>query len=149
MKEGKSWLTPKEVAELLSMTPRNVNLLINSGKIRASKDESGRYFIEKSEFFRTHPEAFRAQEERNQEKMSEKVSIKFLEEKIAHLKDMISEKKKENEFLTNQISVITNEKSKMLDTISSHARLLEYKETGGKGGHPPSKKKSKWWSFKK
>lgn len=152
MTNGKTWLTCREAAKLLNFSQRHIGNLIKKGRIKAEKDEDGRYFIEKSEFFRVYPHAMKAEKDGTDEKPMENESKKFLEEKIKHLQEMIDEKRRQNEFLAEQLATFTEEKFKMLDAINSHARLLEYKETTGKTkaveneGHG---KLFEWWPFKK
>ena len=152
MSEEKVWLSCKEAAELLNCTDRNITTLITRGKLSAKKDENGKYFIQKAEFFRVYPEAMKREKERSDEKSGGKYSIKLLEERVRHLQEMIDEKKKHNDFLIQQLDNYTHEKSKMLDAINSHTRLLEYKEVSGKSKDKVLGKKmgSNWrWPFKK
>lgn len=140
MKDEKSWLTCKEVAVLLNFTQRHIHNLINSGKLSAERDESGKFYINKSEFFRVYPETMSIRKPRNGAKSALKSTAKFpeekgqettkfLEEKVRHLQEMVAEKNRHNDFLVEQLSNFTQEKSKMLDAITSHTRLLEHKET--------------------
>lgn len=132
MHRGKSWLTPKEAGEILGMTGRNVTNLIKKGKIRADKDEDGRYFIEKSEFFRVYPDALEKENERNAKNSSEGSAVKLLEEKLNHMQELLSERKRQNEFLVEQLNNFTQEKKGLIESINAHTRLLEYKETQNK-----------------
>lgn len=153
MKDEKSWLTCREVGELLNCTQRHALNLIKSGKISADRDEGGKYYVQKSEFFRVFPDAKKVEIDRSESKLAGKEDMKFLEEKIKHLEEMMNEKKKQNEFLTEQLSNFTEEKSKMLDAINGHTRLLEYKETSGKSASSSDEKSSKksldWWPWKR
>lgn len=152
MSEEKVWLSCKQAAELLNCTDRNITTLIARGKLSAKKDENGKYFIQKAEFFRVYPEAIKREKERSDENLGGKYSIKLLEERVRHLQEMIDEKKKHNDFLVQQLNNYTDEKSKMLEAINSHTRLLEYKETidKSKGEFLGEKKGSNWrWPFKK
>ncbi|HHF7341017.1 TPA: helix-turn-helix domain-containing protein [Legionella anisa] len=147
MNKEKTWLTCQEAAVLLKCTPRSVLNYIKNGKISAERDESGQYFIQKSEFFRVYPDSMRPDNDGNAKKNAEKEALKFLEEKIRHLEEMVSEKNKHNVFLTQQLTSFTEEKSKMLDAINSHARLLEHKESSSQGC---LKRAKSWvWPFKK
>lgn len=138
MIKEKEYLTPKEAAELLDCSAKSIINYINQKKIKADKDQLGFYLIHKAEFFRDYPQAFMALQERNEGKMNDKISIKFLEKEITHLKDMLAEKKKENEFLKDQNSISIQEKNKMLDAINSHTRLLEHKEAIEKPKEEPN-----------
>ncbi len=147
MKIEKSWLTCREAASLLNYTQRHIVNLIKKGKLSADKDENGKYFIEKSEFFRVYPNATKGEPPRTEEKPAGNNSLEFLEEKIRHLQELVQEKNKHNEFLAHQLDNFTHEKSKMLEAINSHARLLEYKESTIK--YTEDNKIASWWPFKK
>lgn len=98
--------------------------MITTGKLSATR-EDGRYYIDKSELFRVHPEAHRKELESNPQ------FFKLEQERIklenTMLKDAMSNKDKEIEFLRNQISIFNNKETKFLDTIQNHTRLLEHK----------------------
>lgn len=140
MSIGKNWLSCKEAATILGYGTRQMLNIIKKGKISAHRDESGQYFIDKSELYRVYPEGKR-QEKRagTLTKFSEEVPSKFLEERVKHLEEMILEKNKLIELLTGQLQDFTQEKTKMLDAIIGHTRLLE---------HFDNKKSSSWWPFK-
>lgn len=148
MNKEKTWLTCREASVLLNYTQRHMINLIKKGKITADKDEDGKYYINKSEFFRVYPNAMKVEVDGTSEKSMEGHARKLLEEKIRHLQEIVDEKKKQNEFLTEQLSNFTHEKSKMLDAINSHARLLEFKETTGKSSEQATNK-IPWWPFKR
>ncbi len=148
MYNEKSWLTCREAAALLNYSQRHILNLIKKGKLSADRDEDGKYYIQKSEFLRVYPNAIKVETDGISEKSMEGHTRKLLEEKIKHLQEMVDEKKKQNEFLVEQLSNFTHEKSKMLDAINSNARLLEFKETAGKSYEKNSNKIS-WWPFKK
>lgn len=150
MKDSFSWLTPKQAGELAGYSARHIQNLIVSGKLCATK-EDGKYFIDKSEFFRVFPKAHKKEQEGNTaQQVAEKQQLE-MENRM--LKEMASQKEKEIEFLRNQVEFISHEKVKMLDAISSHTRLLEFKETGGNSSHYSKRRSSKkgfdWWPFKR
>lgn len=149
MNNEKTWLTCREVGVLLNCSQRHALNLIKKNNISADRDERGQYFVHKSEFYRVFPEAMKVEQDGNEEKFGGSEAMKFLEEKIRHLQEMVDEKKKQNEFLTEQLGNFTEEKSKMLDAINSHTRLLEYKESGGNCSPSAEKKSFSWWPFKK
>ncbi len=149
MNNEKTWLTCREAGALLKCTQRNVLNLIKKGKISAERDENGQYFIQKSEFFRVYPDAMKVEVAGSKEKSEEIITMQMLEEKIRHLEEMMSEKNKHNDFLTEQLSNFTDEKSKMLDAINSHARLLEHKESHTSSTGCLKKARSWAWPFKK
>lgn len=129
MTNEKTWLSCREAGKLLNFTQRHIINLINKGKLSAEKDEYGRYFIQKSEFFRAYPDAMNVESKGTDKEPAGNDSVKLLEEKLQHLQEMFEEKKRQNEFLIEQLENFTQEKSKMLDAINSHARLLEHKES--------------------
>jgi hypothetical protein len=145
----KTWLTCREASVLLACSQRHVLNLIKKKNISVNRDESGKYFIDKAEFFRVYPDAMKVESDGNSEKSGDDVTMKVLEEKIRHLEEMVDEKKKQNDFLMGQIGVSDEKQSKMLDALNNHARLLEYKETGGKALSESSNKGINWWPFKR
>lgn len=128
MKDSFSWLTPKQAGELAGYSARHIQNLIVGGKLSASK-EDGKYYIEKSEFFRIFPNAHRKEQEgNNAQQLAEKEKLAF-ENNL--LKDITSQKDKEIEFLRNQVEYISQEKIKMLEAIvnaTSTTRFLEPKK---------------------
>jgi len=139
MQGGKTWLSCKEAASIIGYTQRHIINLIKNGKLSASRDESGQYFIDKSEFFRVYPQDIKVEKPGTSEKSFEEIPRKLLEERIKHLEEMIVEKNKIIEILTEQLRNFTQEKSQMLEAITSHTRLLE---------HQGNKKTLSWWPFK-
>lgn len=124
MKDNFSWLTPKQAAELIGFTPRHVQNLISQGKLSATK-EDGKYYIEKSEFFRLYPKAHKKELEGNStQQAAEKERLEF---ENTVLKETATKQDKEIEFLRNQIESMSTEKSKMLDAIVNTTKLLEHK----------------------
>lgn len=148
MYKEKTWLTCREAAILLNYSQRHILNLIKNGKLSADRDDDGKYYIDKSEFYRVYPHAMPieipVENDGNDSNSIENSSKQMLEIKIKHLEEMIDEKKKQNHFLTEQISNFTQEKLKMLDAINCHGRLLEFKETSKKDcSHPTPSKYSK------
>lgn len=145
MKGGKNLLGCKEAATILGYTQRHILNLIKKGKLSAHRDEAGQYFIDKSEFYRVYPEKNPMQGVGSVANYGIESSSAALEERVRHLEEMVREKTRHAEFLTEQIQNFTQEKSKMLEAITSYARLLEHKETVNKEIKPS---KARWWSFK-
>jgi len=139
MKDSTSWLTPKQAANLAGYTGRHITNLITRGKLSATRDD-GRYFIEKSEFFRIFPEALKKEQEGSERNLYAENSKLELENRM--LKDIGSHKDKEIEFLRAQIEIYHREKDKMLDSLKSHARLLEHKHYSD----TPDPNENKGWS---
>lgn len=127
--DSKTYLTCKDIAQLLNVTHRHVLNVLAKKNISTVKDESGKHIVHKSEFFRVFPELMNKSVNGKQEKLDGNQAMKLMEEKIKHLEAMLDEKKKQNEFLIGQISVNDDKQSKMLDAINSHSRLLEFKES--------------------
>lgn len=126
MKETVSWLTPKQAGKLSGYTGRHITNLIIKGRLSATK-EDGKYYIDKSEFFRVFPDAHLKEQHGNSaEKAEEKARIE-MENNL--LREMSSQKDKEIEFLRNQVENVAIEKSKMLEAIVNQTRILEYQKT--------------------
>ncbi len=119
MKDNFSWLTPKQAADLSDYSARHIQNLIVDGKLSATR-EDGRYYIERSEFFRVFPAAKRKELSRNIALQESEHARLELENTI--LKDMASKKEREVEFLRHQIDTATNEKGKMLEAIVNQTR---------------------------
>jgi hypothetical protein len=133
-----SHLISREAAEQSGKSHRQIQRLIKNGVLSATRDKSGNYLIEKSEFYRVFPEAFNA---RHDATLTIKESQQCRDNKISHLEAMLSEKTRQNEFLQKQLEFIgsqlesaTLEKTRLLDTIGNQQKLIE---------HQSSKKKRK------
>ncbi len=129
MSENFTWITPKQAGELAGYTARHIQNLIVNGKLSATK-EDGKYYIDKSEFFRVFPKAHRKEQQGNSAQQAAEKNLLEFENNI--LKEITSQKDKEIEFLRNQIDFVSQEKVKMLDAIVNQTKLLEYKGTGSK-----------------
>lgn len=127
MKESRSWLTPKQVADLSGVTTRTINNYITSGKLSATR-EDGRYYIDKSEFYRVFPDCNSKKNSSNSEKSQENIDSIASEIEIQYLKEALLDKEKQNDFLKLLVETYTNEKSLMLQTINIHSRMLENKQ---------------------
>lgn len=133
MTTKKNVLSTREVAELLKCSTRKIQKLVTSGKLSAHRDESGSYEIDKSELYRVYPELIYHEEQRTPATNDDsKQRIELLEEQVKFLKEM-------NELLKYQLDNATTEKSKLIDTLNSNQRLLEY--------HADKNKKKKWGLF--
>jgi hypothetical protein len=129
MKDSSSWLTPKQAATILGCTARHINNCIVKGKLSATR-EDGRYYIDKSEFYRVFPEAHKKEQERNPDnKRIEQEKIKIENEMLKQIAEI---KDKEIEFLRKQLETFNMKESKLLDTIQSHTRLLEHRGSSKK-----------------
>lgn len=125
MKDSVSWLTPKQAGELAGYSARHIQNLITKGRVSATK-EDGKYCIDKAEFFRAFPDAHRKEQAGNVAQKELDGARMMVENEM--LKEMVLTKDKEIAFLRNQLESFNKEKSQMLDAITHHARLLEYKE---------------------
>jgi hypothetical protein len=126
MKDPLVWLTPKQAADLCGYSARTIQNFIMKGKISATK-EDGKYYIDKAEFFRVFPDAHRRAEKMDGSQREVEIARKEVENE--YLKEMISQKDKDIEFLKSQLESFTGEKKQMLEAITHHARLLEHKES--------------------
>lgn len=142
MKDSVAWLTPKQAGTLAGYTARHIQNMIVAGRLSATK-EDGKYYIDKSEFFRVFPRAHKKEQEGNlTQTVAEKERLE-LENNL--LKEMASQKDKEIEFLRNQVEFVSHEKVKMLDAIVNQTKLLEYKNE--KEMTEKDEKKRLWKTF--
>lgn len=148
MNDEKIWLTCKDMAQLLGVTRRHVLNVLDKKNISAEKDENGTLIVQKAEFFRVFPNLMNAENPGKDGKSDGNSDMKLLEEKIKHLQEMLDEKKKQNEFLIGQINLGDEKQTKMLDAISAHSRLLEFKE-GTKSPFSSSSKIGQKFSLKR
>lgn len=126
MKDSIAWITPKQAALLAGYSTRHIQNYITKGKLSASR-EDGKYYIDKSEFFRVFPKAHKKEQEGNAaHNESEKMRLEFENEM---LKDISSKKDKEIEFLRSQMQFVSHEKAKMLEAIVNQTRLLEHQSS--------------------
>lgn len=126
-------LSTREAAELLGCSARKIQKLIAQGKLCAHRDDTGSYKIDKSEFYRVFPETFPREEMRTEATNGEQNErTRLLEEQVKFLKEM-------NCLLKEQLDNATSEKGKLIDTLNSNQRLLEY--------HAEKKNKKRWRLF--
>ncbi|MBA2709200.1 MAG: excisionase family DNA-binding protein [Tatlockia sp.] len=132
MSEESSLISTREAAEISGFSARHIQGMIKKGKLSATRSEGGNYLIAKAEFYRLFPDAYTKRSLTNDDKDSTRT---VLEMEIQHLKEMLAEKNKQNEFLHKQLETATVEKTMLIETLSSNQKLL---------GHD-SKKKRKWF----
>jgi hypothetical protein len=142
MKESNSWLTPTKASELLGCTSRAITNYINRGKLSATR-EDGKFYIDKSEFFRVFPQAHIKEQERNPQMQKQEMERMKLENTL--IKEMSNMKDREIEFLKSQIESFNKKETQLIEAINSHTRLLEFKEVG----MPKVIGNVSWWPFKK
>lgn len=123
MSENNSSISTREAAELSGFSARHIQNMIKKGKLSATRDEAGNYTIDKSEFYRVFPEMHSKRTVTNEE---ETISRTSLEVEIKYLKEMLSEKDKQNEFLQKQLEIANNEKTSLIETLGSNQKLLEH-----------------------
>lgn len=123
MGEKNSLLSTREAAEIAGYSARHIQGMIKKGKLSATRDEGGNYLIDKSEFYRVFPDAHNKRSGTNNGDESSRI---VLEKEVQHLKEMLAEKSKQNEFLHRQLEVATTEKSMLMETLSSNQKLLEH-----------------------
>jgi predicted site-specific integrase-resolvase len=130
MNVNTSQLMAREAAEQSGKSHRQIQRLIKNGTLSATRDKSGNYLIEKSEFYRVFPEAFNI---RRDATSVVNTSQDCRDNKINLLEAMLSEKTRHNEFLQKQLEFIgsqlessTLEKTRLLDTIGNQQRLIEH-----------------------
>lgn len=123
MSENNSLLNTREAAEISGFSSRHIQNMIKNGKLSATKTEGGNYLIDKSEFYRVFPNTHTTRTEANNEEINSRT---VLEIEVKHLKEMLAEKNKQNEFLHKQLETAITEKTMLLETLSSNQKLLEY-----------------------
>jgi hypothetical protein len=120
----------REAAEQSGKSHRQIQRLIKNGTLSATRDKSGNYLIEKSEFYRVFPEAFNI---RHDTTSVVKTPQDGRDHKINLLEAMLSEKTRHNEFLQKQLEFISSqlesstlEKTRLLDAISNQQKLIAH-----------------------
>lgn len=126
MSEKNSLLSTREAAEIAGFSARHIQGMIKKGKLSATRDDGGNYLIEKSEFYRVFPDAHNKRSTANNDDNGSRI---VLEAEVQHLKEMLAEKNKQNEFLHKQLEMAATEKSMLLDTLNSNQKLLEHSST--------------------
>lgn len=129
MNENNSLLSTREAAEIAGFSARYIQSMIKKGKLSATRDEGGNYLIDKSEFYRVFPDAHNKRSQTNNDDNSTRT---VLEMEVQHLKEMLAEKNKQNEFLHKQLETATTEKAMLLETLSSNQKLLEHSSSKAK-----------------
>lgn len=127
MSENNSSISTREAAEIAGFSARHIQGMIKKGKLSASRDEGGNYLIDKSEFYRVFPDAHTKRSLTNNDDESTRT---VLEMEVQHLKEMLTEKSKQNDFLHKQLETATAEKTILLETLSSNQKLLEHSSKG-------------------
>jgi excisionase family DNA binding protein len=123
MSEESSSISTREAAEIAGFSARHIQGMIKKGKLSASRDEGGNYLIDKSEFYRVFPDAHNKGTNTNNDEHNMRT---VLEVEVKYLKEMIAEKAKQNEILLKQLETVTEEKSKLIETLNSNQKLLEH-----------------------
>lgn len=129
MSEINSSISTREAAEISGFSARHIQGMIKKGKLSATRDDSGNYLIDKSELYRVFPDAHIKRSQTNNDNDSSRT---VLEVEVKHLKEMLAEKSKQNEFLHKQLETAATEKTILLETLSSNQKLLEHSSKGKK-----------------
>jgi excisionase family DNA binding protein len=129
MSEKNSLLSTREAADIAGFSARHIQGMIKKGKLSATRDDGGSYLIEKSEFYRVFPDAHNKRSSANDDESSSRI---VLESEIRHLKEMLAEKSRQNDFLHKQLETAMTEKAMILETLSSNQKLLEHSSGKGK-----------------
>lgn len=127
MSENNSSISTREAAEITGFSPRHIQGMVKKGKLSATRDDGGNYLIDKAEFYRVFPDAHTKRSQANDDGGSSRI---VLEIEVQHLKEMLAEKSRQNEFLHKQLETATIEKTMLLETLSSNQKLLEHSEKG-------------------
>ncbi len=70
--------------------------MVKKGRLSATRDSGGNYVIDKAEFYRVFPDAHTKRSHANNDSGSSRIVLKM---EVQHLKEMLAEKNKQNEFL--------------------------------------------------
>lgn len=132
MVEKNSFMSTREAAKEAGYSPMQLQNYITSGKLSATRGSDGKYLIDRSEFYRVFPDAYKQKSQENTKEISEEI---FLNE-IKYLKEM-------NNFLHKQLETAEKEKNYLLETLKSSQKLLEY----GSGQTRKAKRKKIFWIF--
>ena len=127
MSEENSLLSTRIAAEIAGCSARHIQSLIKRGKLSASRDDGGNYLIDKSEFYRVFPDAHTKRTVTHDDELSSRTA---LEVEVRYLKEMLTEKAKQNEFLYKQLGASNIEKSALIETLTSNQKLLEHSSKG-------------------
>ncbi len=147
MKNETSWLTPSQAAAIVGCTARSIQNYIQNGKLSATR-EDGKYYIDKSEFYRVFPDAHKKEEASKHANKDVEIARAQAEMEVKYLKDAVLDKDRQNQYLKDQLESYAQEKMKMLDAIGAHARYLEHKDPSADTIKVPSerpKNKKPWW----
>jgi predicted site-specific integrase-resolvase len=116
---GDNLLTVRHITDILKVSERTVLRQIKSGKLSASKNEEGKWVIDKSEFYRAypdhHPQATKGESDTPVKNMSDDLQ----KELTASLKQQIAT-------LEEQLRLSNKEKESILETLQSNQRMLEH-----------------------
>ena len=123
MSEESSLISTREAAKITGFSIRHIQNMIKKGKLSAIRDESKNYLIDKSEFYRVFPDAHAKPTVAYND---EQISRTTLEVELKHLKEMLAEKVKQNEFLNKQLEAVNTEKISLIEILTSNQKLLEH-----------------------
>lgn len=133
MNESNSSISTREAAEISGFSARHIQGMVKKGRLSATRDDSGNYLIDKSEFYRVFPDAHTKRSDANNNSNSSRI---VLEAEVSHLQAMLAEKdkqngllNKQNEFMSQQLEAATIEKAALLNTLNSNQKLLEHQKT--------------------
>lgn len=132
MENNSSQLTARQAAEEIGFSTRYIQGLIKRGKMSATRDELGNYLIDRAEFYRVFPNAFKVEQERTGANYDDSISRAVLENEVKNLKDLISEKEKHNQYLKEQLDKLNEKEVLILETLNSNQRLLEHQSAPAK-----------------
>jgi excisionase family DNA binding protein len=118
MGQSMAYISTTEAARLSGFSTRHIQNLIKRGKLSATRNEAGSYVIDKAEFFRVFPDAYKAQQ-------SNSSDLSLLEEKLNFFEKLLADKDGQIVFLKEQIESVNEEKKIILETLNSSQRLLE------------------------
>jgi Fic family protein len=114
-----NFLTVRQSSDILDISERTITRQINTGKLSATKSDTGSWQIEKSEFYRVYPEY---NPKTRTDKESDKIRLMADNNNI----EIIELLKKQIVLLEDQLRQSNQEKETILDTLRSNQRMLEH-----------------------
>lgn len=114
-----NYLNVRQASDLLDVSERTITRQIKTGKLSATKSDTGSWQIEKSEFYRVYPEKL-------EKTRSDITSGKLQTVSENHHIEVTDMLKKQIALLEDQLRQSNKEKEAILNTLQSNQRMLEH-----------------------
>jgi Fe-S cluster assembly ATPase SufC len=106
---------------MANVSKRTIQNKIKNGILSASRDDSGFYQVDSSEFFRVYPDAKKRENKQESQETQSKINTNS-----EVLKAKYDALERENILLKEQLSKSEAREKDLIDTLKSNTRLLEY-----------------------